>query len=138
MPELLQTCRAHLCHHETFEHMVLSHLKTITDTSLHLLQFAYRANRTTLSTSSNTSVTQRHPRILFVDFSSEFNTIIPKLLQDKLSQLNVSNSICQWITDFLTNWTQHVKLGKHLFDSLSLSTGAPQGCLLSPLLTLHQ
>lgn len=27
-----------------------------------------------------------------------------------------------------------VKLGKHLSDSLSLSTGAPQGCVLSPFL----
>ena len=34
-----------------------------------------------------------YARILFVDFSSAFNTIIPALLQDKLSQLNVPDSL---------------------------------------------
>ncbi|XP_035282188.1 uncharacterized protein LOC118231922 [Anguilla anguilla] len=33
-------------------------------------------------------------RILFVDFSSAFNTIIPALLQDKLSQLHVPDCTC--------------------------------------------
>ena len=73
-------------------------------------------------------------RILFVDFSSAFNTIIPALLQDKLSQLHVPDSTCRWITDFLSDRKQHVKLGKHVSDSRTISTGSPQGCVLSPLL----
>ncbi len=36
-------------------------------------------------------------RILFVDFSWAFNTIIPNLLLPKLTQLSVPTSICQWI-----------------------------------------
>lgn len=39
--------------------------------------------------------------ILFVDFTSAFNTIIPPLLQDKLSQLSVSDSTCRWLADFV-------------------------------------
>ncbi|KAI7814255.1 hypothetical protein IRJ41_010952 [Triplophysa rosa] len=61
-------------------------------------------------------------RILFVDFSSAFNTIIPDLLLPKLTQLSVPTSTCQWIINFLSNRQQLV------------STGAPQGCVLSPLL----
>ncbi|KAK0135058.1 putative RNA-directed DNA polymerase from transposon BS [Merluccius polli] len=38
------------------------------------------------------------------------------------------------ITDFLSDRKQHVKLGKHVSDSQSISTGSPQGCVLSPLL----
>ena len=38
-----------------------------------------------------------------------------------------------WISDFFTNWTQAVRLDTHLFSSILLSTGAPQGCVLSPL-----
>ncbi len=53
----------------------------------------------------------------FVDFSSAFNTIIPDTLQNKLTQLSVPTSVCQWITSTRT-----------------ISTGAPQGCVLSPLL----
>ncbi len=74
-----------------------------------------------------------YARILFVDFSSAFNTIIPALLQDKLSQLNVPDSTCRWISDFLSDRRQHVKLGKHVSDSRTISTSSPQGCVLSPL-----
>ena len=75
-----------------------------------------------------------YARILFVDFSSAFNTIIPALLQDKLSQLNMPDSTCRWITNFLSDRKQCVKLGTQVSDSQSISTGSPQGCILSPLL----
>ncbi len=51
-------------------------------------------------------------RILFVDFSSVFNSIIPDTLQNKLAQLSVPISICQWISSFLTDRQQLVKLEK--------------------------
>ncbi len=51
-------------------------------------------------------------RILFVDFSSAFNTIIPDTLQNKLTQLSVPTSICQWFNSFLTDRQQLVRLGK--------------------------
>src|SRR4029434_4287780 len=66
--------------------------------------------------------------------STQHNTIIPALLQDKLSQLNVPDSTCRWITDFLSDRRQRVRLGKHVSDSRTISTGSPQGCVLSPLL----
>ncbi len=48
-------------------------------------------------------------RILFVDFGSAFNTIIPYTLQNKLTQLSIPTSICQWITIFLTDRQQPVR-----------------------------
>ncbi len=50
---------------------------------------------------------------VFVD-SSAFNTIIPTHFQTKLTQLSVPSSICQWITRFLTNRQQLVRLGKFM------------------------
>ncbi len=73
-------------------------------------------------------------RILFVDFSSAFNTIILDTLQNKLTQLSVPTFICQWITSFLTDRQQLVRLGKFSSSTRTISTGAPQGCVLSPLL----
>ncbi len=67
-------------------------------------------------------------------FSSAFNTIIPDTLQNKLTQLSVPTSVCQWITSFLTDRQQLVKLGKFSSSTCTISTGAPQGCVLSPLL----
>ncbi|XP_070610315.1 potassium channel subfamily K member 18 [Erythrolamprus reginae] len=53
-----------------------------------------------------------YARVLFVDFSSAFNTIIPDILLTKLKQLAVPEHTCKWITSFLTVKKQHVKLGK--------------------------
>ncbi len=72
--------------------------------------------------------------ILFVDFSSAFNTIIPNLLMPKPTQLSMPSSICQWINSFLTDRQQLVRLGKYTSSTRSISTGAPQGCVLSPRL----
>ncbi len=73
-------------------------------------------------------------RILFVDFSSAFNTIIPNLLLPKLTQLSIPTSICQWINSFLTDRQQLVRLGKLSSTTRTISTGSPQDCVLSPLL----
>ncbi|KAI2644956.1 putative RNA-directed DNA polymerase from transposon BS [Labeo rohita] len=78
--------------------------------------------------------TRTYVGILFVDFSSAFNTIIPTPLQSKLIQLSVPSSICQWITSFLTDSQQLVRLEKFTFNSRTTNTGTPQGCVLSPLL----
>ncbi|KAF7641414.1 hypothetical protein LDENG_00282120 [Lucifuga dentata] len=72
--------------------------------------------------------------MLFVDYSSAFNTIIPDILINKLSALGLSSLTCRWIKDFLTNRPQIVRVGSHLSSTITLSTGSSQGCVLSPLL----
>ncbi|CAM4574253.1 unnamed protein product [Leuciscus chuanchicus] len=127
---------------KSFERLVLAYLKDITGPLLDPLQFAYRANRSVDDvvnmglhyTLQHLDKPGTYARILFVDFSSAFNTIVPSLLQTKLTQLSVPSSICQWITSFLTDRQQLVRMGKITSDSRTISTGAPQGCVLSPLL----
>ena len=75
-----------------------------------------------------------YARILFIDFSSAFNTISPHKLFFKLQDMNINPAINYWILDFLSNRTQTVKINNLMSHSLSLSTGAPQGCVLSPWL----
>ncbi len=105
---------------KSFEKLVLAHLKDITRPLLDPLQFAYRANRS-VDEAVNMGlhyVLQQldrpgaYVRILFVDFSSAFNTIIPNRLLPKLTQLSVPTSVCQWINSFLTDRQQLVRLGK--------------------------
>ncbi len=78
--------------------------------------------------------------ILFVDFSSAFNTIMPDLLSDKLTQLSVPTSICQWITSFLTVRQQLVRLGKLTSRTLTYQHWRPSGLRSLPtaLLPLHE
>ncbi len=52
----------------------------------------------------------------------------------KLTQLSGLTSICQWINSFLTDRQQVVRLGKYTSSTRTISTGAPQGCVLSPFL----
>ncbi|XP_062388536.1 GTPase IMAP family member 9-like [Sardina pilchardus] len=65
--------------------------------------------------------------MLFVDYSSAFNTIIPNILINKLLTLGLPSPTCSWIKDFLTNHPQTVRIGPHLSSTITLSTGSPQG-----------
>lgn len=71
--------------------------------------------------------------MLFVDFNSVFNTIIPQYLVSKLGPLGLSLPMCNWILDFLTNRPRSVRVGRNTSNTFLLSTGSPQGCVLSPL-----
>ena len=105
-------------------------------------QFAYRNNRSVDDAVSlglffvlqHLDSPNTYARILFVDFSSAFNTIIPTKLFDKIQSLGVPQSMCLWILDFLLNRPQLVKIGDNLSSSVTLSTGTPHGCVLSPML----
>ena len=46
----------------------------------------------------------------------------------------INTQMCKWISDFLLNRTRVVRFNSQLSEPLTLSTGAPQGCVLSPLL----
>ncbi len=72
--------------------------------------------------------------MLVIDFSSAFNTIIPQQLINKLNLLGLNNSLCNWILDFLNRRSHSVRVGHNTSSTTTLSTGAPQGCVLSPLL----
>ncbi len=110
--------------------------------SLDPLQFAYRSNRSTddaiafyLHTAlSHLENKNTYVRMLFVDYSSAFNTIVTATLVAKLQTLGLNRSLCSWILDFLTGRSQVVRMGNNTSSPLSLNTGAPQGCVLSPLL----
>ena len=127
---------------KTLERLVLQFLKSIIDPLLDQFQFAYRNNRSVddavaiglFHVLKHLDSPNTYARILFVDFSSAFNTIIPSKLFDKIQSLGVPQSMCLWILDFLLNRPQVVKIGDNLSSSVTLSTGTPQGCVLSPML----
>jgi hypothetical protein len=69
-------------------------------------------------------------RMLFIDYSSAFNTIVPYKLITKLTAL-----VLNWVLDFLMGCPpQAMNIGNITSLTLILNIGAPQGCVLSPLL----
>ena len=125
-----------------FERVVLQRLLSSVKTKLDPNQFAYKTNRctddATLTLLHNTFTHLDKPnsfvRILFVDFSSAFNTIQPHLMAQKLFRLNVPFRLILWIIQFLCNRTQTVRYSNALSLPRSTSTGAPQGTVISPVL----
>lgn len=72
--------------------------------------------------------------MLFINFSTAFNTIIPQQLIQKLDSLGLFTSLCNWLLDFLTGRPQAVRVGSNSSSTIVLNTEAPQRCMLSPLL----
>ena len=50
-------------------------------------------------------------RMLIIDYSSAFNTIVLSKLINKLRTLGLNTSLCNWILDFLTGCPQVVLVG---------------------------
>ena len=125
-----------------FERLVKDHITSKLPPTFDPYQFAYRPNRSTedaISSALHLSLEHlegrnTHVRMLFLDFSSAFNTIIPQHLISKLAPLGFSTHLCNWLLDFLSNRPQSVRVGNNVSSVISLSTGSPQGCVLSPLL----
>ncbi|XP_037537292.1 signal peptide peptidase-like 2 [Nematolebias whitei] len=120
----------------------MQHIRSSLPPSLDPYQFAYRSNRSTddaVATALHSALTHldkkdTYVRMLFIDFSSAFNTIIPQQLIWKLDSLGLNTSLCNWLLDFLTGRPQAVRVGSNTSSIITLNTGAPQGCVLSPLL----
>ncbi len=128
---------------KVFERLLKKHICSSIPATLDPLQFAYRPNRSAddaISQVLHSSLTHidskngNYVRLLFIDYSSAFNTIVPTKLAVKLSDLGLNTSLCDWIQDFLTARPQVVKVGQFTSNSITLNIGAPQGCVLSPLL----
>ena len=57
-------------------------------------------------------------RMLFVDYSLAFNTIVLSKLITKLRTLGLNTSLCNWILDFLTGRPQVVRIGYNISATL--------------------
>lgn len=128
------------------ERLVLQEVKAQIPPGFDQHQFTFRSNRSTddvisiilYTALSHIESPNTYVRMLFVDFSSAFNSISPNRLINKLQTLQLETSLPLWIKDFLTNRPQHVRLGTSTSSTIVLNTGVSQGCVLSPVLyTLH-
>ena len=75
--------------------------------------------------------------MLFIDFSSAFNTIDSLILFSKLQAMNIDIALFHWILDFLRYRTQTVKVNNATSCPLTFNTGALQGYVLSLLFSIY-
>ena len=123
-----------------FEKTILKQLLCEISPLLDPNQFAYHAERgvedalLTLTNNIHEHLEQAKSlvKIVFIDFSSAFNTIQPHLMAQKSVHLRINPRIVSWIYDFLTNRCQQVKFKSCVSSLKALNT--PQVCVLSPIL----
>ena len=95
-----------------------------TDALLYMLQAIYEA-----VDSGDAGV-----RIFFADFSKGFDLIDHAILMEELGKLDVHPTLLTWISAFLTNRPQAVRIGGTLSDWRTLKGGLPQGTRLGVIL----
>ena len=126
-----------------FEKLVLKFINSLLPNGFDPHQFAYRPKRNIDDAISiNVHDILQHcenkntyARVLFIDYSSAFNTIIPCKLYSKLmNDLHFPVTLCNWVLNFLLNRPQVVKVGTNISSTIVLNTGTPQGCPVSPKL----
>ena len=106
-----------------FERLVKSIITPSLPATLHPLQFAHHPNRSTddaishlLHTTLAHLDTKRgsYARLLLIDYSSAFKTIIPRRLVQKLCNLSLLPSLCRWIHSFKSNQISFIYIAQHL------------------------
>ncbi|MCP4652569.1 MAG: hypothetical protein GY858_04205 [Candidatus Omnitrophica bacterium] len=74
--------------------------------------------------------------IIYLDFAKAFDTVSHTKLIQKLGSYGLSGRLLAWIKAYLTGQTQRVFINQSESDSLPVTSGVPQGGVLSTILFL--
>ena len=72
--------------------------------------------------------------VLFWDLSAAFDTLNSNLLVQKLKLYGCDTKTCEWFKSFLTGREQVVRIGDQISRPMQLTSGVPQGSILSPII----
>ena len=126
------------------ERLFLSRLLPHIDSSsnFNLFQSAYRPHHSTETALTLTLDNVFHAAdsgsatlLVSLDLSAAFDSIHHNILISRLSScLGLSGTSLNWISSYLTNRTQSVKIGDACSSPSTITSGVPQGFVLGPIL----
>ena len=72
--------------------------------------------------------------IIYLDFQKAFDQVPHRRLLHKLNYLAITGIIHKWISDFLKERNQRVRVGNFYSEPTQVTSGIPQGSILGPIL----
>ena len=73
------------------------------------------------------------PGAIIIDFSKVFDLVPHDKLLTKIAANGVDLRVVEWVKEFLPGRSQRVRVGGQLPEEVRVTSGVPQGSLLSPL-----
>ena len=73
-------------------------------------------------------------QIVTYDFSKAFDRLRHDVIIQRLIDCKMPEKLVRWLSDYLENRYQAVKIGNELSSAMPVSSGVPQGSLLGPFL----
>ena len=73
-------------------------------------------------------------RLLMIDYQKAFDSLPHNSIRNALVSMNAPRELLQWVTSFLSNRCQRVKINDDFSDWFEVCSGVPQGGVLSPIL----
>ena len=73
---------------------------------------------------------------VYLDFKKAYDKVDQWVLIQKLATVGFKGNIGKWLSTFIIDRTQAVKIGQNVSSSVKILSGVPQGSVLGPVLFL--